>query len=77
MATEAPACRRALNDANRRWPYRNNVSDGIMGDARHQARKSDHNLGNAVDVSNDLASGCSGTIIASYAITDARVTYAI
>ncbi|HEY4116706.1 MAG TPA: peptidoglycan-binding domain-containing protein [Byssovorax sp.] len=77
MATEAPACRKALNDANRRWPNRSKVSDGIMGDARHQATKSDHNLGNAVDVSNDPASGCSGTIIAAYAITDARVTYVI
>ncbi|UQA56213.1 peptidoglycan-binding domain-containing protein [Polyangium aurulentum] len=48
-----------------------------MGDARHQARKSDHNLGNAVDITHDPASGCDGDLIASLAIRDSRVTYVI
>jgi hypothetical protein len=48
-----------------------------MGDARHQARPSDHNLGNAVDITHDPASGCDGTLIASLAIQDSRVTYVI
>lgn len=77
MASPAPACRQALNDANKRWPSRNRASDGIMGDARHQATKSDHNLGNAVDVTHDPESGCDGDLIASLAIQDPRVTYVI
>lgn len=77
MSSPAPACRQALADATKRWPNRKRVSDGIMGDARHQARKSDHNQGNAVDITHDPASGCDGDLIASLAIRDARVKYVI
>lgn len=77
MPSEAPACRKALQDANKRWPSRDRENDGIIGDARHQKRKSDHNLGNAVDVTHDPASGCDGALIAAFAIEDARVTYVI
>jgi hypothetical protein len=77
MASPAPACRKALEDATRRWPRRNKASDGIMGDARHQARKSDHNLGNAVDITHDPRSGCDGAVVAALAITDPRITYVI
>jgi hypothetical protein len=77
MSSPAPACRQALSDATRRWPNRKKASDGIMGDARHQARKSDHNLGNAVDITHDPASGCDGNLIASLAIRDSRVKYVI
>jgi hypothetical protein len=48
-----------------------------MGDARHQARKSDHNMGNAVDITHDPASGCDANLIASLAIRDSRVKYVI
>lgn len=77
MSREAPACRKALNDATRRWPSRDRRSDGIMGDARHQATKSDHNLGNAVDVTHDPSVGCDGALIAALAQRDPRVTYVI
>jgi hypothetical protein len=77
MASPAPACRQALADATARWPTRNKSSDGIMGDASHQARKSDHNLGNAVDVTHDPRSGCTGSIIAAHAVRDSRVKYVI
>jgi len=77
MPSPAPACRRGLNDATARWPSRKKDSDGILGDARHQARKSDHNQGNAFDVTHDPASGCDGNVIAAAAIRDARVTYVI
>lgn len=73
----APACVAALRDANAAWPNRSKRSDGIMGDAAHQARPSDHNLGNAVDITHDPASGCDGELIASMAIQDPRVTYVI
>ena len=77
MSSPAPACRQGLLDATRRWPQRRTDSDGIMGDARHQKRPSDHNLGNAFDVGHDPASGCAGGIIAAAAILDSRVTYVI
>lgn len=77
MSSPAPACRQAIQDANKRWPKRKKASDGIMGDARHQKRKSDHNLGNAVDITHDPASGCDGDVIAALAIKDPRVTYVI
>ena len=77
MATPAPACRKALADATHRWPTRDKLSDGIMGDARHMARKSDHNQGNAVDVTHDPLAGCDGALIAAIAIQDPRVTYVI
>ena len=73
----SPAARQALLDANARWPGRNKASDGIMGDWRHQLSKSDHNVGNAVDITHDPASGCTGDAISSMAITDPRVTYVI
>jgi hypothetical protein len=74
---EAPACRGALNDANARWPNRNKANDGIIGDASHQARKSDHNQGNAVDITHDPVSGCTGDIIAAAALKDPRTKYVI
>jgi len=75
--SRAPACRAALRDANAMWPTRNRASDGIMGDTAHQARPSDHNQGNAVDITHDRVSGADGDTIADYAIEDARTTYVI
>lgn len=77
MASPAPACKQALADATHRWPKRSKASDGIMGDARHQKRKSDHNVGNAVDVTHDPKHGCHGDTIASYALKDSRTKYVI
>lgn len=73
----APACVAALRDANAAWPTRKKASDGIMGDARHQAKPSDHNLGNAVDITHDPESGCDGNLIATDAQRDPRVSYII
>jgi hypothetical protein len=77
MATPAPACKKILADATARWPNRNKASDGIMGDARHRARKSDHNDGNAADVTHDPDVGCTGDAIAEAALEDSRVKYVI
>lgn len=74
---EAPALRRARVDANAAYPGRNRASDGIMGDPSHQARASDHNQGNAIDITHDPAHGCDGGVLASLAMTDPRVKYVI
>jgi len=46
----APAVLRLRSQVDERWSGRPRSSDGIMGDASHQARKSDHNQGNAIDI---------------------------
>jgi hypothetical protein len=77
MATPAPACLKALQDATGRWPQRNSAGDGIMGDASHQQRKSDHNDGNAFDLTHDPAHGVDCTNLSRQVILDSRVTYVI
>lgn len=43
MAVLAPALARLRTEVNSRWPSRDRSSDGWIGDAAHQASKSDHN----------------------------------
>jgi len=78
MAEPAPALL-ALRDAvNARWPLRNKASDGIMGDAAHQAAgTSDHNEGNALDITFDATNGPDLEALAEALIQDARVRYII
>lgn len=71
------ACKAALRDANLAWPTRRTQSDGTLGDEAHQAKKSDHNTGDAVDITHDPVSGCTGDVIADLAIHDERVQYVI
>lgn len=73
----AAACVAALRDANEAWPGRDRRSDGVMGDARHQAKPSDHNLGNAVDITHDPEAGADGDRIARLALRDPRTKYVI
>jgi peptidoglycan hydrolase-like protein with peptidoglycan-binding domain len=70
-------CRAAIRDANARWPSRRKTSDGLLGDAAHQQRPSDHNTGLAVDITHDPSGGCDGDELARLAIDDPRVTYVI
>jgi len=77
MATPAQACKQALRDATARWGSRSRVSDGIMGDAQHQKRKSDHNLGNAFDLTHDPANSVDCEKLSRLVINDPRVTYVI
>jgi hypothetical protein len=46
-----------LSDATKLAPSRYRGSDGCCGDSSHQARKSDHNVGNAFDISHDPKGG--------------------
>lgn len=39
----APALAVGRSEVNRRWPTRDKTSDGTIGDAAHQATRSDHN----------------------------------
>ncbi len=77
MAGEAPAIQQLRTDVNTAWPRRNKEWDGTWGDTAHKARKSDHNTGDAIDVTNDHATGVDGDTIAAYAIRDPRVKYVI
>ena len=77
MSTSAPACVQALRDATARWANRSRASDGIMGDARHQKKKSDHNLGNAFDLTHDPKNGVDCAILSRLVLKDKRVTYVI
>ena len=77
--TAAAACRAALDQATSLFPGRVRASDGIMGDARHRARKSDHNDGNAFDLTHDPAHGCDAHALVEQLLArrDPRVKYVI
>lgn len=71
------ACRSALADATRLCPQRSRSYDGIMGDTRHAARRSDHNDGNAFDLTHDPDNGIDCNLFAKLALLDRRVQYVI
>jgi hypothetical protein len=77
MATPSPACVRALADATSLCPDRDRTFDGIMGDARHQKRKSDHNDGNGFDLTHDPSNGIDCNFFVKLALLDLRVEYVI
>lgn len=81
MATAAPTCVTALHEATQLWPDRNRASDGILPSAAHHAQNpnSDHEEGNAFDLTNDPAHGCNTYRLAILlaASRDERVSYII
>lgn len=77
-----------LRQVNRMAPRRNKASDGIVGDAAHATRDSDHNpwiveagkgVVTAIDITNDPRNACSAEAIAESirASRDPRVKYII
>lgn len=75
----APACKAALAEASARWPARRRTSDGICPSAAHsqQNPKSDHELGNAFDLSHDPANGVDCAVLSRYVMYDPRLKYVI
>ncbi len=73
------AALQAFKDANRLWPNRKKASDGTLPSAEHlkQSPNSDHNTGEAFDITHDPSSGADGEKIAAMALEDPRVKYVI
>jgi hypothetical protein len=76
MATSAPACKKALAQLTSLFPSRKKGADGIMGDAAHKKRPSDHNVGNAWDWTRDDVMFDSWKL-ATGLISDPRTNYVI
>ncbi len=73
----APALLVLLRQLDGGWPERSKASDGILGDAAHQARASDHNTGDALDITIDSAHGPDPRALARALLLDARTHYVI
>lgn len=76
MASPAPTLRALWDEVRARWPGRTRF-DGIMGDQAHQARKSDHNDGNAIDLGIIPERDPLGGQIAEMLLRDPRCKYVI
>lgn len=87
LAHSLRVLREQLDDAA---PERSKISDGSIGDARHQSRRSDHNpwikvvekghvmsVVSAIDITHDPEGGCDCRILANLLMADRRVKYLI
>jgi peptidoglycan hydrolase-like protein with peptidoglycan-binding domain len=84
MARRAKATEKLLEQVNNFAPMRSKDTDGWIGDARHQAKKSDHNQNakgvvQAIDITHDPRGGFDSYKFAEYLRThpDKRVKYVI
>lgn len=80
----APALETLRNQINAAYPTRSKISDGTIGDASHQASKSDHNPDSngivcAMDITHDPSVGLSADRLSDilYASRDRRIAYII
>lgn len=74
MTIPVPACKKALADATAKWSQRHQQSDGILGNKEHQKRKSDHNQGNACDLTHDPAHDIDCAVLSRLVLNGPRVT---
>jgi hypothetical protein len=77
----APSLVKLRDQIDSRWPKRDKASDGWIGDASHQATKSDHNpdyanggIVRAIDVDED---GIDTAVVLEAVLHDPRVSYVI
>ncbi len=83
MPSPAPCLLVLRAQVDRRYPNRLRASDGIMGDARHQASASDHNRGDAIDLTHSPAQGFDARALAELLrhqmshYPNGRITYII
>lgn len=77
MPQPSAACKRALADATALCSKRSRIADRLMGDAAHQKRKSDHNDGNAFDLTHDPENGVDCHFFSKLVLLDFRVSYVI
>lgn len=82
MARIANSLATLRSQYNAKYPNRNKASDGWIGDAAHQATKSDHNPDSrgivaALDVTHDPARGLNCAEEVEKIIRDSRVKYVI
>lgn len=79
--TPAPTCQAALREASRLWPWRDRGADGICASAAHHQQNptSDHETGDAFDLTDDKAGGCDADRLAELLrhARDPRVKYVI
>lgn len=77
----APSLVQLRNEVNSRWPKRSKISDGWIGDAAHNARKSDHNpdysSGGVVRALDITKAGINVSLLLKHTTNDARVAYVI
>lgn len=76
MAILAPSLRNLFNEIDARWPNRDRRTDGWIGDAAHQQRKSDHNpdsrgIVHAIDIDKD---GIEPYLVVEQCIDESRPT---
>lgn len=79
--TPAPACKALLAEATHLWPNRSRASDGICASPKHSQQNptSDHETGDAADLTDDKAGGCDADAFAEALRVgrDPRVKYVI
>lgn len=75
----ALACKTALAEATDLWPDRSRASDGICASPTHSAQNptSDHELGNAFDLTHDPAHGVDCQVLSRLIVDDPRIRYII
>jgi len=77
----APSLDALRDEINRRWPGRSKKSDGWIGDASHQASKSDHNPdwdnGGVVRAIDVTSQDIDADVIINALVKDSRVNYVI